>query len=60
MEVLHDHELDAASGGIQWLALAVFTYLNLDRLSDSWSGLVDGYNAGFYGTEADPEAMCTP
>ncbi len=60
MQDLRNDQLDAVSGGYVWLALAVFGYLNLEKLYDSWSGLADGYSAGFNGTAADPGAMCTP
>ena len=61
MEILRNDELDAVSGGMMWLAaLAVFTYLNLEKLNESFNGLVDGFNAGMNGTDADAGAVCSP
>lgn len=60
MDVLTQQEIDSVAGGVAALAviggIAAFVFLNLDKISDSYHGFMDGLSAGFNG--ADVTAVC--
>jgi hypothetical protein len=59
MEVLRNDQLDAVSGGLFWWGVLIFAYLNLEKLEDSYYGLVDGFNAGYGSANPSPDGLCT-
>jgi hypothetical protein len=62
---LTTEELDAVAGGLSFLpailAIGGFIYMNLEKVSDSYQGFMDGLSDGFNGPSSDPDvtAVCS-
>jgi hypothetical protein len=59
MDVLDQHQLDQVSGGT-WSGLFLFCFVNLERINDSFQGLVDGFADGMARVGGDNGYQCTP